>query len=276
MLVLTQAWVREFLKRLLLKREAEYQRTVHWTKVCVVMGPKQSWCSWFTTRLALSVRLRGCLWTLLKLPTWKRSCRMMQILLHPTLFVPTAWAVKPPRTMTFRFVMVTMVNLLVTIKSVVNPPSLTFPTTHGSIQSAQYRGQMLILASRTQIMHPQCMLHLPVPLPRPLPLQAQALTLTVIPQVLILLLMVVVQDVMFLFHQMIHLILKCSANRRPRWGAASLFFFVPWDVAGIDRTQVPPTTVGGGRGSARNQFSSLNRPFLGCAGYFLGLPTFGP
>ena len=99
----------------------------------------------------------------------------------------------------------------------------------------KYRGQMLILASRTKIMHPQCMLHLPVPLPRPLPLQAQALTLTPIPQVLILLLMVVVQDLMFLIHQMIHLILKCSANRRPRWGAASLFF-VLWDVAGTDRT----------------------------------------
>ena len=116
------------------------------------------------------------------------------------------------------------------------PPVINIPD-HSWLcpECAIQRGQVLILTSTTQIMHSRCLLHPPMPLPRPLPLQAQALTLTLVPQVMILLLMVVVQDLMFLIHQIIHLILKCSANRRPRWGAASLFF-VLWDVAGIDWT----------------------------------------
>ena len=49
------------------------------------------------------------------------------------------------------------------------------------------------------------------------------------------------------------------------------FCFLLLDVAGIDRTKVPPT-LGGDPGSAGNQFSSLNTHFLGCAGYFVRPP----
>ena len=95
---------------------------------------------------------------------------------------------------------------------------------------------MLILASETQIMHYQCLLHLLVVLPCPLPLVAQALTLTPTRQVLILLLIAAVLHLIPVIRQILHLTPSCSANRKPWWGATSLLFCVLWDVALIDRT----------------------------------------
>ena len=86
---------------------------------------------------------------------------------------------------------------------------------------------MLILAPKSQIMHRWCMLHLLVLLPRPLPLLVQALTLTptLTRQVLSLLLITVFLDLIQMIRQICHLTPSCSANRRPWWGAASLFCF---------------------------------------------------